>query len=140
MKAGITAAVALLATTTFSGCGTLKCCSADDQETWPIYGGVAFDIQNIQSIANQATPESRPPQWPFVIAARACDLPLSAAADTLLLPITVTYSVAMGLDRVDDAPPLSRQAWERFWGMDQPQAPPPPEPSGRTVSTLRANP
>ncbi len=142
MKPAIVSIGALLAMTALSGCGTLQCCSADDVETWPIYGGVAYDLKQIEDTAvgappRQGRPDAKsdrgaPPPWQIAIT-RACDLPLSAAADTLLLPVTVTYSVAKGLDRVDDAPLWSQQAWERFWGLE----PPPPEPPSRSVSAGR---
>jgi len=138
MKAAIAFLVALLAIATLSGCGTMRSCSADEQEAWPIYGGVAQDLRLIEDTITQAFPSDDDPQtkndpapptlWPVAVAVRACDLPLSAAADTLLLPITVTYSIARGMDRVDGAPLLSRQGWARFWGIEQPE-PPPPAPS-----------
>lgn len=117
---------------TLSGCGTLECCSADDMEAWPIYGGVAHDLKDIQDTVVEAQNDrTPPPTWPVVITvARVVDLPLSAAADTLLLPVTVTYSVAKGMDRMDGAPVLSKQAWERFWGMEQPIPPPTPPRQG----------
>ena len=126
MKAGITSLVAPLALFAFSGCGTLQSCSIDDPDVWPIYGGVACDIKHIQDNASAVK----------TIALRACDLPLSAAADTLMLPLTVTYAIARGLDRMDEAPPLSREAWERFWAIE----PPPPEAPNRAVPPPRANP
>ena len=146
MKAGISSLAALLTAATLSGCGTLQCCTADDQEVWPVYGGVQRDAATVGAYLDHARDAERqaaaaqrdgrlvigspPGFWYGQAVMAALDVPLSAAADTLLLPVTVTYSVAQGLDRVDDAPPLSAQAWQRFWGIEQP-APPSVEPPTR---------
>jgi uncharacterized protein YceK len=119
MNVRITILVALL-TTVISGCGTLQCCSTDDMEAWSIYGGVACDVKEIQYNGSEFVPGG---QTPLMVVARACDLPLSAAADTLLLPVTVTYAIAKGLDRADEASPFTREALERFQTIEPPQQP-----------------
>ena len=93
----------LLGCAALSGCGTLQCCCNDDPEAWPPYGGVALDVKEIEDTVPRMRLERDgqppkvtyfgPPAW-VTVAANACDVPLSAVADTLLLPVTVSYLVA----------------------------------------------
>jgi uncharacterized protein YceK len=107
-------------TVAMSGCGTLF----DQTERGPgttssrVYGGVRFDAEQIQY--GVATAPKTPWEWterilllPFFVA----DVPVSAAADTLLLPITVPVNAREDMQRTKDTP-----------GTGESRSQPPPAP------------
>lgn len=115
--------LALGLTVALSGCGTLL----DHTEFGPshvserVYGGVRYDAEVIRS--GVATAPDTPWEWaarilwlPFFVA----DVPVSAAADTLLLPISVPISVRDHVDRTKGDPAPSGS-----------QSPPPASPPVR---------
>ncbi len=86
-------ALAALVAVALSGCGTVydSCRMSPYGETFRVYGGVRQDAQEAQQCAARACgsqPDAR--CWDLVQAGLAlADVPLSAAADTLLLPVTL---------------------------------------------------
>src|SRR5262245_52366383 len=85
------AVVAVLAAT-LSGCGTVanlwSCCKSGDRA---VYGGVAHSLRRAAEDAEEAARLDSPDRALHALGAclMLADLPLSAVADTLTLPITV---------------------------------------------------
>jgi uncharacterized protein YceK len=82
------------------GCGTFTCLNLDSENprVETIYGGVRTDVNCI--VGNRVTPKGKLVDWDFGPAGqcvlKTCsviDLPLSLAADTLLLPYTIWLTV-----------------------------------------------
>jgi uncharacterized protein YceK len=73
-----------------SGCGTIgSYCSPDPEEGIQPYGGVALEAKTLKDSANRLG-EGKPFVFDRLQVVRAaCDLPLCAAADTVLLPFTI---------------------------------------------------
>lgn len=88
-----TASMALLAAVVLSGCGTMfdTCRMSPYGETCRMYGGVRADAEEAQNCLNRAfgpRPDAR--VWDVLRAGGlAVDMPFSAVADTLLLPVTM---------------------------------------------------
>jgi uncharacterized protein YceK len=107
-----------------SGCGTLLDQTERGSGTTSsrVYGGVRFDAEAIRS--GVATAPGTPWEWterilglPFFVA----DVPISAAADTLLLPITVPINAREDMKLTKDTPGTSGSQ----------STPPPASPAGR---------
>jgi uncharacterized protein YceK len=79
-----------------SGCGTVydTCRMSPWGQTFRVYGGVRQDAQEVRDCTARACgplPDAR--CWDIVRAGMAAaDVPLSAVADTLLLPVTIPHS------------------------------------------------
>ena len=88
-----------------AGCGTVSnCFSIDDKDRFSPYGGVTLDAKQLKISADRLAENK-----PFVfdrlqVVTSACDIPLCAVADTLLLPVTVTYSLGRPITIADRAP------------------------------------
>lgn len=119
--------VALLACAALSGCCTM-CSICDDREDGNgklPYGGTTRCVGAMQSTLFDdffiAIPNSRA----LCFAVQVCDLPLSAAADTLLLPYTVPYWLIHGVgqpaasEQGGQAPTGPQAASEQYQFGDQ---------------------
>jgi uncharacterized protein YceK len=124
------------------GCGTLiNLCPCDDPSGFPhpasIYGGTRCDLKFAQVFTTQAA-EERPPGWRVSWATGVCmvaiDLPLSIAADTVLLPITIPCELArLSTNSATDLyePTDQTSEWRRFWMVDEPPQATLGEPSAK---------
>jgi uncharacterized protein YceK len=101
--------MALIAAASLSGCGTLRNLSGVEQPSRTVYGGVQQDLHVTDQVFRG---EALPPDQnqlqqvianAFAAAYLAVDLPLSAVADTLSLPITM--SQMSGTADVQQSPP-----------------------------------
>lgn len=90
-------AFAILVTTAISGCGTMgnmwSCCVGGPHR---IYGGVMLDAEAASESGSKAL-ETKGLESLGHVAGAVCygaiDLPLSAIADTLMLPITIRWEI-----------------------------------------------
>jgi uncharacterized protein YceK len=102
-----------------SGCCTLAsvCDDREDSNGQLPYGGTARCVSAMQHTLFDeifiAIPNSRAVCFAFQV----CDLPLSAAADTLLLPLTVPYTLAHASARPDAS---DQPGWDRLFGLKAP--------------------
>ena len=67
-----------------SGCGTIVDCSMRHSDGPRIYGGARLYFEGF-TIGEEAY------WWPLTVLMYLVDLPLSAVADTVILPFTVPY-------------------------------------------------
>jgi uncharacterized protein YceK len=101
---------AMLATSALSGCGTLGSCTNEKKEEYlRPYGGVTADLRIMKDDIAEYGEELYPglpvrPFAPLEIAICACDLPLSAVADTVMLPITIPCSIGRAIVQADTTP------------------------------------
>jgi uncharacterized protein YceK len=92
LRAALLATLAVCA----SGCGTVydTCRMSPWGQTFRVYGGVKQDAQEVSECTARAFgggPDAR--GWDLVQACLAvADVPFSAVADTLLLPVTIPHS------------------------------------------------
>jgi uncharacterized protein YceK len=93
----IFATFAFLVTTAISGCGTMgNMCSCCVDGPHQIYGGVILDAKAASECGSQALKTNGLESLGHVAEAAcygAIDLPLSAIADTLMLPITIRWEI-----------------------------------------------
>lgn len=99
MRKTIAIFAAMLNTAVLSGCGTMDAYSQGYHDTRP-YAGVQLDLASIHAYCASAEQAQLAPWAPmtpydcYVDAVyTAIDIPFSAAADTLLLPFTVPYTL-----------------------------------------------
>ena len=90
MKRGmICAMLAAWAISAVSGCGTLQSCTNEKRDEYLLaYGGLATDVRTIRegiARSQELAPGIRGAFVPLEIAVSACDLPLSAVADTVII-------------------------------------------------------
>ena len=105
----------LLATVALSGCMTYASVCLDDHGDGGKlpYGGATRCVGAMKHTLLDDNFIAIPNSRPLCLAFQVCDLPLSLAADTLLLPFTVTYTVARSLQAFDDRV-TSREEQEPF--------------------------
>jgi hypothetical protein len=87
-----------------------------------IYGGTQSDLKFAQAYSIIASDEGRG-SWDRVygaagLCAVAVDLPLSAAADTALLPLTIPGHFFWGLIHIDDSRLDGVPWWKTIWQID----------------------
>jgi uncharacterized protein YceK len=93
-KAAFLVALGGCAICAVSGCGTFGSCLQDNPDGFlRPYGGVETDLKIMKVDVTGVAPGLMMPLWPIQFAVCACDLPLSAALDTAMLPITLPYSI-----------------------------------------------
>jgi uncharacterized protein YceK len=95
-RAALALAVAL-AVALVSGCGTMMNFAHQGWDKSSVYGGVGWDVKLIPAFAD-GTLWNGVEEEPFslkayMITLTALDVPLSAAADTLTLPLTIAATV-----------------------------------------------
>jgi uncharacterized protein YceK len=122
----------LLTTAALSGCGTAAnlIWFAPFEGGMRPYGGVQADWSVTQGAADDLAKDSAS-RRPMNLVWAAIDLPLSALADTITLPLTVPYTL-MHLEPSAE-PRLTRPEWERFWHIDGES----PTPAAATLPTAR---
>ena len=148
MRSKAAACLAAVLATALSGCGTLvNCANPEGKSPRAIYGGVRLDARNGMDHLNEAfsgnapsfskLPKPPDPARDFAvktfcagcgIAMLAVDLPVSAVADTLTLPVTVP-STLMQKQPTGKGRPHPNQKPKVA------NVPPPPMPSTPTLPT-----
>jgi uncharacterized protein YceK len=107
-----------------TGCGTAANLTFPEKVMIPgpprmeVYGGVGNDVRWIKDLA-----ATRGPIALLLAAGLVLDLPLSAVADTLTLPVTLGVKVdrAYTTEPADQSIPTQ---WRKFWFNEQPAQPP----------------
>jgi uncharacterized protein YceK len=148
-RGALAGALVLAALCAAGGCGTIMNFK-DDPMTGnvlfngpaaeEVYGGVAWDVTIAEVRFAQAEAcawgEGRALLGLLGVSTLVFDLPLSAIADTVTLPRTLSASLAHS-----DAPPppRSNDEWRRFWMNDQPTNAPNAAPPPSSPPPARAN-
>jgi uncharacterized protein YceK len=69
------------------------------------YGGVSYDTSQIKALADLRAQNKQYAFDRLQMIGHACDVPLSAVADTLLLPVTSLNAAGRASALADQAPP-----------------------------------
>ncbi len=119
-------AIAALATAALSGCGTMGnlagCCVSGPHE---IYGGVRLDAKAAWESGGEAVHTKGLESLGHVAEAvcfLALDLPLSAVADTVTLPITIPTAIEKKLAKGSHEDLEKSRTWEQSDRSDSPSA------------------
>jgi uncharacterized protein YceK len=105
---------------TLTGCGTVGNLSGPENLMTPgppqleVYGGVANDVRWIKNLNETGGINTR-----LMAAALVLDVPLSAVADTITLPVTMWATVDRAYTSEPPPSPEEKQYWQQFWGVEE---------------------